>query len=270
MLEKINSFNKLVDALLNEGYFYVPNILFQPIKQDLLKLLKYASFKDNISVPIKNYQIDFNGTKYEFLNKLKPQPSVDVLFTKKAKIKGSFHFSDKFRFKQNKSFIQIDLNDPIRSIYDDMEHEMSHFIQLMIKKYTIQKRQDPSFSGTLGGMPNKKHLSGLESETKHSKIPKEIYPDLLSAIRELQFIFSKASTYREPTTEDKKIFFKLFLDSMNDKDPIGKKASSIFKDFKELPEPLYKKLLKIAYNAFVNKPLNFDPKELLEIGAKIS
>jgi hypothetical protein len=29
-------------------------------------------------------------------------------------------------------------------------------------------------------------------------------------------------------------------------------------------------LLKVAYNAFVNKPLNFDPKELLEIGAEIS
>jgi len=262
MLDKIRSFNSLVDVLvLNEGYFYVPEKIFADIKKDAIRILKSLSKNPDLNVPIKKYELDFSGTNYEFLNDLEPRPSVDVKFTKGGgRIKGSFHIADKFRLEKNSSLIQIDLTDKIITIYDDIEHEVSHFVQEMIKKH----------SGNLGGMPSKKYISDLEDSKEHSKIPKEMYPDLLSAIRELQFIFSKMSTYREPNEDDKKVFFKLFLNSLKDKKPIGNKAPRIFKDFSELPEPLYKKLLKIAYNAFVNKPLNFDPKELLEIEKKIS
>jgi hypothetical protein len=248
MLDKISSFNSLVDRiLLSEGYFNVPEKVISEIKKDFKDVLR---FKDEELE--KNYKLDFSDTPYDFLNELDPQPSIDVKFKKgRGKGKGSFHFTSDERLERNNSFIQIDLLDnPERILYNVIEHEVSHFIQKMIKKYNEEKKG----YGSLGGMPSKKLLKGIEFDKskikKHSHIPSEIYPDLLSVIRELQFFFDKEN--QDKSLDNKKRFFIKFIKSLDSKKSIGETAPEIFRHFKELPKPLYKDILKKAYSAFVN------------------
>ena len=245
MLDKTSSFNSLVDRiLLSEGYFHVPEKVISEIKKDFEDVLR---FKDDEME--KNYKLDFSNTSYDFLNELEPQPSVDVRFTKgKGKKRGSFHVTDSFKLKRNNSFIQIDFKDDSeRMLYDVIEHEVSHFIQKLIKKYN----EETKGYGSLGGLPSKKLMAGIEMDKnkieKHSHIPSEIYPDLTSAVRELQVLFAKEKGI------SKKQFFLNFLKGVDEQKPtIGDKSYEIFIDFKELPKPLYKDILKKAYVAFVN------------------
>lgn len=245
MLGKIHTFNSLVDLLvLQEGYFHVPISVLAPIKSDFVDVIR---FKDDELE--KNYKLDFSNTKYDFLNELEPQPNVDVRFTKgRGKRRGSFHVTDESKLKRNNSFIQIDFSadKPERILSDVIEHEVSHFIQKLIKKYNMEKKG----YGSLGGMPSKRFLRGIELDknkiSDHTKIPSEIYPDVLSSIRELQSIFNK-----QKEIESKKDFFLKFLNSLKDKKPIGNIAPDVLNKIKELSEPLYKQILKKIYIAFV-------------------
>ncbi len=246
LLEKIQSFNSLFNHIvLSEGYFHVPENVISEIKKDFADIIR---FKDE-ELPVKNYKLDFSGTNYEFLNELEPQPSVDVKFTKgKGRIKGSFHIANESRLKNNNAIIQIDfLSDtPERILSDVIEHEVSHFVQKLIKKYNEEKKG----YGSLGGMPSKKLLKGLEKDKKkikkHSEIPSEIYPDLLSAIRELETMFN-----RKGKDFSKKQFFLNFLKAVKDKKPIGKIAYDVFSDIQDLSKELYRDFVKKAYVAFV-------------------
>jgi hypothetical protein len=103
-------------------------------------------------------------------------------------------------------------------------------------------------------MPSKKLLKGLEKDKKkisiHSHIPTEIYPDLLSSIRELQSIFNEK--YKNGSEKEKKEFFLNFLKSVKDKKRIGKIAYNVFSDIEGLSKALYRDFVKKAYVAFVN------------------
>jgi hypothetical protein len=250
MLNKIKSFNNLFQHLLiSEGYFHIPEKVLSEIKKDFSDVIR---FKDD-NVPVKNYKLDFSDTNYDFLNDLEPHPSVDVKFTNgEGRIKGSFHITDKSRFAKNKTLVQIDFSTdtPERILSDVIEHELSHFVQILIKKYNEEKKG----YGSLGGMPSKKLLKGLEKDKKkisiHSHIPTEIYPDLLSSIRELQSIFNEK--YKNGSEKEKKQFFLNFLKSVKDKKRIGKKAYYVFSDIEGLSKALYRDFVKKAYVAFVN------------------
>jgi hypothetical protein len=245
MLEKIQSFNSLVNLIvLCEGYFHVPNSVLAPIKSDFVDVIKYKD--DELE---KNYKLDFSDTNYDFLNELEPQPSVDVRFTKgKGKKKGSFHVTDYFKLAKNNAFIQLDFatDKPERILSDVIEHEVLHFIQKLIKKYNQEKKG----YGSLGGLPSKRLLKGLEKNPlTHTHKPKEMYPDLLSAIRELETMFN-----REGKGISKKQFFLNFLKSVKDKKPIGKIAYDVFSDIEGLSKDIYRNFVKKAYVAFVNNP----------------
>lgn len=246
MLEKIQSFNSLVNHIvLCEGYFHVPNRMLEPIKSDFIEVVRKK--KTNV---LKNYQLDFSNTSYDFLNELQPQPSVDVRFVDgKGKAKGSFHVTDKIKMEKNNSFIQIDYSSDKhgRILSDVIEHEILHFIQRLIQKYNVVK----TGYGSLGGLPSKRILRSIEKSgkesTAHSAIPKEMYPDLLSAIRELETMYKRQDEFFT-----KKDFFLHFLKSVKDKKPIGKTAYDVFSDIEDLSKELYKDFVKKAYVAFVN------------------
>lgn len=246
MLEKIVSFDNLVDLLvLQEGYFNVPNRMLEPIKNDFIDVVR----KKKTDV-LKNYQLDFSNTSYDFLNELQPQPSVDVRFVDgKGKAKGSFHVTDKIKMEKNNSFIQIDYSSDKhgRILSDVIEHEILHFIQRLIQKYNVVK----TGYGSLGGLPSKRILRSIEKSgkesTAHSAIPKEMYPDLLSSIRELETMYKRQDEFFT-----KKDFFLHFLKSVKDKKPIGKIAYDVFSDIEDLSKELYKDFVKKAYVAFVN------------------
>ena len=96
-----NLFNHII---LSEGFFNVPDSVTSEIKKDFEDIIR---FKDD-EVPIKNYKLDFSNTKYEFLNELEPNPSVDVKFTKGGgRIKGSFHIASETKLKNNNALIQL-------------------------------------------------------------------------------------------------------------------------------------------------------------------
>jgi hypothetical protein len=249
MLDKIKSFNNLFDHLmLSEGYFHVPEKVMLEIKKDFTDIVRYKEDE----APVKNYKLDFSDTNYEFLNELEPQPSVDVKFTKgKGRIKGSFHVIDKIRLKNNIGLIQIDFlkDTPERIMLDVIEHELSHVVQALIKKYNEEKKG----YGSLGGLPSKKLLKGLEKDKKkisiHTHKPSEMYADLLSSIRELQSIFNREN--KNGSEKEKKQFFLNFLTAVKDKKPIGKTAYYVFSDIQDLSKDLYRDFVKKAYVAFM-------------------
>jgi hypothetical protein len=246
MLHKIGTFNSLVDLLvLNEGYFHVPISVLAPIKDDFMDVIRYKD--DEIE---KNYKLDFSDTKYDFLNELEPQPNIDIRFTKgKRKKKGSYHVIDSFKMEKNNAFIQIDFStdSPERILSDVIEHEVSHFFQQLIKKYNIEKKG----YGSLGGLPRKRILRSIEKSgkkpTTHSTIPKEMYPDLLSAFRELDTMYKNQNQF-----STKKEFFLNFLKMVKNKKPIGKTAYDVFSDIEDYSKELYRDFVKKTYIAFVN------------------
>lgn len=247
MLEEIGSFDSLVNLLvLQEGYFHVPNRMLEPIKNDFIEVVRKK--KTNV---LKNYQLDFYNTSYDFLNELQPQPSVDVRFVDgKGKAKGSFHVTDKIKMAKNNSFIQIDYSADKhgRILSDVIEHEILHFIQKLIQKYNVVK----TGYGSLGGLPSKRILRSIEKSgklsTAHSAIPKEMYPDLLSAIRELETMYERQDEF-----STKKQFFLNFLKMVKDKKPIGKTAYYVFSDVEDYSKELYRDFVKKAYVNFAEE-----------------
>jgi hypothetical protein len=223
-------FNLLVSDILSEqtvlkeGIFSIPRPVFQDIidyytqmyeKFKLEKIKKVTPDK----FPPKTFEIDLTGTKFEFLNEMRPK--VEIYFSSERS-----HFEPQFVG----SFGRINLNMTERyesMVYDTIEHEILHFIQYLYvynlyKKGKIsQKQYIDSVNGDVpvnktnyAGLPPKKLLdprkningriisSGIKSNkrTKHAHRPIEYYPDLLSSIRELHFNFleelkNKASEY---------------------------------------------------------------------------
>ena len=242
MLDKIQSFNSLVDLIvLCEGYFNVPNSVLASIKSDFVDVIKYKD--DELE---KNYELDFSNTNYDFLNELEPKPNVDVRFTKgKGKRRGSFHVTDSIKMAKNNAFVQLDFlaDKPERILSDVIEHEISHFVQKLIRKYNVGKKG----YGSLGGLPSKRLLKGLEKDPSiHSHKPSEMYPDLISSIRELETMFN-----REGEGISKNQFFLNFLKAVKEKKPIGETAYYVFSDIHDLSKKLYRDFVKKAYVAFV-------------------
>jgi len=99
-------------------------------------------------------------------------------------------------------------------------------------------------------LPSKRILRSIEKSgkvsTAHSTIPKEMYPDLLSAIRELETMYERQDEFFT-----KKQFFLNFLKAVKDKKRIGKIAYDVFSDIEDLSKELYRDFVKKAYVAFV-------------------
>jgi hypothetical protein len=53
-----------------------------------------------------------------------------------------------------------------------------------------------------------------------------------------------------------------FYDAVKKGEHFAPIASEVFKSFKEISKPFYLKMVALAYDAFVNKPWNFDPDEI--------
>jgi len=297
MLGKIKTFNDLVDLIvLQEGYFHVPKKVYQHIIDDYFEVLKRVKSKKTKrmrieSFPAKVYELDFSGTNFEFLNHLDPNdelfnispdwtPSIMVRYTKSG---GSSYTSDyqdwggnREKNREHMVYIQIDLSDKIRKVVDTIEHEISHYVQDLIK---IRKKLS-----NIGGLPPKEiidnrydidgYLKGGKgiSRTRHSHRPTEYYPDLLSSIRQMEYAFSRyypeyRYDWKKPTKweKEKKQFF---LNVINDKIDVPI-ATPVFKDFKKISKEFYNHIVIVGYDAFVNKPPNLDMSEIRRIGSEL-
>ena len=299
MLDKIRSFNSLVDLMvLCEGYFHVPKKVYDEILKDYYEIWKKVHTEDRKQMrvktfPIKNYELDFSETSFDFLNELDPKPSINVKFTLSDE-----SFFDLLKppanYPKNIGFMQIDLTEPVRVVVDIIEHELSHYVQDYIQKYRRIKKGEQNVDVyspkmTIGGLPTKSIIdsqyttqgykigSKQQRRTSHSLRPVEYYPDLLSAIRHLEYAFAKDNPDYvfdpENSTKyekEKKQFFLNFLNRIK----YGKKtgiplSASIFKQFKTISPEFYNRIVKIAYDAFVNKDPNLNVRELIRIENEI-
>jgi len=297
MLGKIKTFNDLVDLIvLQEGYFHVPQKVYRHIIRDYFEVLR-AVKSQNIkrmtreSFPVKVYELDFSGTNFEFLNHLDPNdelfnispdwtPSIKVRYTSSG---GSWYTSNYRTFGEDwgenrghMGYIQIDLSDGnIRQVVDIIEHEISHYVQNLIKRR--KKLSD------IGGLPSKKIIDDRYStrgyvkggkgmrRAKHAHRPIEYYPDLLSSIRHMEYAFSRyypeyRYDWKKPTKweKEKKQFFLGVLNGF----PVDI-ATNTFKEFKKISKEFYNHMVKVGYDAFVNKPPNLDMSEIRRIGSEL-
>jgi hypothetical protein len=120
------------------------------------------------------------------------------------------------------------------------------------------------------------------NRTKHQLRPVELYPDLLSSVRDLQVNFQKSILNLD--VRDKKLMFnskelrkkylKAFIDQQkeievpSENGPVKIKvfnhlAKWAFDKWKDkLPKSLYNDFLRLTYDAFVNRDAPFDYEEL--------
>ena len=294
-------FNALVSSILSEitvleeGILSLPRRIYQDIVDYYTEMYKKAKVKDikrttPDTFPTKRFKLDLSGTKFEFMNKLNPE--VEVVFG----LDNQAYFSSRYMMRRSSlGLIYLGLKTNYsRMIYDIIEHELLHYIQYL---YSIYQQRDGKLNigsfEKIAGLPPKKLLDPrkdihgrikgsdkfFNKRTKHSHRPIEYYPDLLSSLRELQFLFldelktnteeydklkierpiSKLSDRQKEIDEkntlekQKNYFFKKFLNRQIKRGI----ATHVFDNFKTLSpeiEKITKK--KKSKKKIVNKNLN--------------
>lgn len=268
--------------IIEEGFFHVPENILKPIKDFYIENYKkyLENGKGKISrrlYPPKDFKLDFTGTKFEFLNFR--NPSITVYLTSK----GSFYHDlnhDKEdtmnAFNHGNVYLQLNTSIFRRILYDTIEHEVMHYMQSLMKNLHNEYG---------AGFPNKNlwrkdvNAQGFSTDgsgrtrVSHTQRPIEYYPDLLTVIRQL-FQNYHDKIKRSPdyhilidNEKSKQYFFSQFLNAVNDSEYSGEvfdKDLTIdtFRQFKKISPEFYKKILNIAYNAFVNGQPNFNPKQI--------
>lgn len=268
--------------ILNESLLEIPEKILKPIMDFYVESYKkYKSMDmkrvDSRSFPPKVFPLDFSGTRFEFLNKLNPKPSVKVYFKS-----GLSYYSDIDReslehttFKKNMPMISLDFNNFRQSMYHIVEHEIIHVVQNLIRKYKFEYkniRGDDYFRIKIGGLPSKHLIRGdvdmhgfrNNRRVEHSQRPIEAYTDALSLVRQMQAAYQHES--KENPKIDKKEFFKKMLsekgefhmtnikgDDLNNREyHVVTVNTDILKSFRKVGGGFYRKMLTIIYNAFVN------------------
>jgi hypothetical protein len=267
---------------LYESFFYVPEKLYKEIKYDLYKYLeKIRTERRKRFLVKKQYRIDFSGTQWDFLEDV-GESFVNVEFSS----------DDAGWYRDSERLIHIGLNNVNRVVMDTLEHEFSHFIQYHISRYKKWVKKISPSKNLIGGLPPKKY-SNLNNMTvhgykkgssrmrriTHAHRPIEIYPDILSSIRSLQYSFQRKHPDYNPKKDFsnnnlkihetdkweklKKEFFLEFLKALDNEKPFGHLglASHIFKSFKKISPEVYNFAKKKAYSGFMNYEDNFNKTE---------
>jgi hypothetical protein len=314
------NFKKRLD-FLSEALFEIPKHVYKDIFSYYEELVKKAyggtytkAYKKDF--PQKIFPLDFSGTRYEFLNKLSPRPSIQVEFTL-AEWNPWMMEHDKEEtnliIKYNRARIQLGLKNFKETGVWVLEHEILHAIQYLIKKYkavkTIEDITGVKFDnkkslenefydvvmaqgGEIGGVPNTKiikhwlatvdtegrFLPNREVRVEHGARPVEFYPNLLMFVRKMQEAYTRkvksGDDFKKDTYTNRDNFFKeVYQDYLNrlKSDPYLATPHNTFETYgvvvpikvllsaKLIGQEFYKKVLKIAYNAFVNGDMeNFD------------
>jgi hypothetical protein len=266
--------------IIEEGFFHVPEKVLKDIKDFYLENYKkyLANNKGKISRRLyspKDFKLDFTGTRFEFLNFR--NPSVTVYLTSRASYYHDYNHENENTmeaFNHGNLYLQLNTDIFRRIIAETIEHELMHYIQSLMNN--LHNKYG-------AGFPNKKlwrknidprgfSIDGSgRTRVSHTQRPIEYYPDLLTAIRLLFRDFHKrTSDYEFSETEKikyKKQFFTTFLNVVNSTEITSDifdmyLCVHTFREFKKISPEFYRKILKIAYNAFVNGEPNFNPKQI--------
>lgn len=268
--------------IIEEGFFHVPEKVLKDIKNFYIENYKNYINSANKRItrrlyPPKEFKLDFTGTKLEYLNIR--NPTVTVYLTSRGSYYSNYNHDGEDTmdlFGNGNIYLQLRTNSYRRILSDIIEHEVMHYIQFLMKE--LYKEYG-------GGFPNKRlwrkdvdphgytHTGSRSTRVAHSQRPVEYYTDLLTAIRELFYNYHM-KIRRNPhydilkvNEKTKRFFFTDFINAVNNPDYSGgyfnkELTVDIFRQFKKISPELYKKILNIAYNSFVNGEPNFDPLQV--------
>lgn len=268
--------------IIEEGFFHVPENVLKPIKEFYIENYKQYINNSNKRItrrlyPPKDFRLNFTGTKLEYLNFR--NPTVTVYLTSKGSHYSNYnhHGEDTMNlFGNGNLYLQLSTNSYRRIISDVIEHEVMHYIQFLMKD--LHKEYG-------AGFPNKRlwrkdvdahgytHTGSRTTRVAHSQRPIEYYTDLLTVVRELFYDYHN-KIKRNPhydilkvNEKAKRFFFTDFINAVNDPEYsegfFNKDLTiDIVRQFKKVSPEFYRKILTIAYNAFVNGEPNFNPSEL--------
>lgn len=206
----------------------IPRSVFKDIERFVISSY-YKGQKDD-----ELFNIDFMGTRWEFLNYLEPR--IQVLIDPEYRKCSYISTED---IMEGTGVIKIGLNRSLsETLVHGIEHEVAHFIQELIAVHKMKQGKiskmsyvNPHFVKSMGGLTSKKMLprdisiSGYRrrerdangniiwnkhDRVEHSARPVEYQPNLLSVIRDLQYQYLQySSNSKKPM--NKKDFLRAIL-----------------------------------------------------------
>lgn len=276
---------------------HVPRSVFKYIEDYVLTQYKLylKTGRENASVEIFN--IDFSGTRWEFLNKLNPQIRlvVDPSFS-------TCQYIPTNKINSGQGLIKLGLKTGIkRLLTDGIEHEIAHFIQELIAVYRMKKNgmllsyNNPYFVKNIGGLPSKKmvqkgssvygyitpKLSNIQIDDQdgtiwnrpHKRIPHyrqpiEQLPNLISIIRDLQYGYIQVNN----PNLSKKDFLLAILDKWDGLGEYAPIAKSLLKRIKRMADiksnvagrNYYKYVLNNIYKLFIDSEYGDDISDKID------
>lgn len=281
---------------LNESFFHVPLSAYKQIYDYVSEVIQKTRIDKKISKRelekySKSFTLNLKNTQWEFL-----QPHTKPLFVNFILGSNSYYQPN---HREWYSEIVLNLNSD-NLLVNVLEHEILHHIQYSLRQYRSRKYKNLNHSNhsVEGGTPPVKYMTpgvdryGMKPPVApyfkrndfvdHYKRPIEYYPNLLSMIRDLQIQYIKEveSWYSgheleekiktiENDVENKKWFFNHAIVKHPE---LYRHTNFMYHidNFKKLGSEHFKHIIKIAYNAFVNKPFNFDSLQIRKLQAKIA
>ena len=180
--------------LLNEG-FELPFRVIKDIYEYYRDSYEKYRLKPRVKIEPKYFDLDFTGTRYEFLNDLNPQVLVEL----KGSLPGAAGLYQGSQLKVENSRVTAKIQLALSSFIANPEvvyHELLHVVQDLIR---IKKQMK-----VIGGLPNMPLVKRVTDErgmnihgtkkvkrVQHGVRPIEYYTNLDSLIRMLQYLYVK-------------------------------------------------------------------------------
>ena len=204
----------------------------QSVFKDILNFVISAYYKG--TEDIMDFNIDFTGTRWEFLNYL--NPVLNVMISTSSK---NCSYIPSEYIMNGEGTINIGLKTGISEVLvHGIEHEVAHFIQDLITVHKMKQGKiakmsyaNPHFAKSMGGLTSKKMIPkdisitgyrkrerdtegniiwNKRKRVEHSARPIEYQPNLLSVIRDLQYQYLQYSN-KSKKPMSKKDFLKAIL-----------------------------------------------------------
>ena len=180
--------------LLNEG-FELPFRVIKDIYEYYRDSYEKYRLKPRVKIEPKYFDLDFTGTRYEFLNDLNPRVLVEL----KGSLPGAAGLYQGSQLKVENSRVTAKIQLALSSFIANPEvvyHELLHVVQDLIR---IKKQMK-----VIGGLPNMPLVKRVTDErgmnihgtkkvkrVQHGVRPIEYYTNLDSLIRMLQYLYVK-------------------------------------------------------------------------------
>lgn len=268
------NFNKVSDR-----YLKIPREAYQEIRDyyvDVISRMRNINkdpktIYDILSKYTKVFKFNLTGTKYEFLNHLKP--TLKVYFTYADKISRAYYIDyDVTTGKETllskhmgNIYLGIEFDTQREMLLHTIEHEVMHYIQELIGLHKKSKGLEYSIGGI---QPRKaqpmnidyngwyaKHKGDIPQRGHHALRPVEFYPNLVICIRELQSDFNNMKRLNKNL--DKIEFLKTFIEYVSNLQidyEFGKSfAVPIFRKLKSANPAIYKSYLSKLYSVFMDE-----------------